>query len=159
MPKQGIKNLNCQDYALYLLSLRSQSSEMLRQKLERKKYEAKDIDAALSRLTELGYINDEQYAQTFFENLKKYKNFGFYGIKNKLILKKIPRKSIDKMLKTFTLAQEKEIASRFISQNARKSREQMARSMQSKGFRADVIFGLLGSAFGAGSKFGSDSNE
>ncbi len=148
MPKQGIKDLNCQDYALYLLSLRAQSSEMLKQKLERKKYEQKDIAAALARLTELGYVNDEQYAQTFFENLKKYKNFGYYGIKNKLIIKKIPKKSIEKLLKSFTVAEEKEIAKRFISQNSRKTREQLARSMQSKGFRSDAIFGILDKTFG-----------
>src|SRR5438046_969591 len=81
---------SCQDYALFLLSLRGQATAILQEKLVRKGYAQAEIAAAIKRLTELGYLNDDQFAQIFFDNLMKYKGFGYFGIKKKLMQKKIP---------------------------------------------------------------------
>ncbi len=138
--KKKQNNISCKDYALFLVSLRAQSIGQLREKLEKKKYPAEEIDAAIERLAELNYLNDQQFAQIFFENLKKYKNFGYFGIKKKLIEKKLPKKDVGALLKTFTLKEEAEIAKRLMEKNKNKSREQLVRAMQSKGFRGDVVF-------------------
>src|SRR3989344_6391028 len=118
-PKKKIKpsydKANAKDYALFLVSLRAQSTAQLRQKLLRKGYAEDEVLMAIQRLTELGYLNDQQFAQIYFENLKKYKHFGYYGIKKKLMLKALENKLIDQLLKTLTLKEEQGIAERFLS--------------------------------------------
>ena len=136
-------NISCKDYALFLVSLRAQSIGQLREKLQKKKYPDEEIDAAIERLAELNYLNDQQFAQIYLENLKKYKSFGYFGIKKKLIEKKLPRKEVEALLKSFTLKDETEIARRLIDKNNKKSKEQLVRALQSRGFRADVVFKLL----------------
>jgi regulatory protein len=138
--KRSFKNISCKDYALFLVSLRAQSVGQMQEKLQKKGYPDDEIDATILRLSELNYLNDDQFAQIYLDNLKKYKNFGYFGIKKKLMEKKIPSKQVEKLLKTFTLKEEQEIAKRLIEKNQRKSREQMVRALQSKGFRTDVIF-------------------
>lgn len=138
--KRVFKNISCKDYALFLVSLRAQSVGQMREKLSRKGYPEDEIESAIQRLTELNYLNDDQFAQIYFDNLKKYKNFGYFGIKKKLAEKKLPKKEINLLLKGFTLKDEIEIAKRLIAKNPRKSKEQLVRALQSKGFRSDVIF-------------------
>ncbi len=138
--KKNSKNISCKDYALFLVSLRAQSVGQMRQKLERKGYPKDEIDATVLRLAELNYLNDEQFAQIYFDNLKKYKSFGYFGIKKKLMEKKISPKGIDNLLRHFSLKDETEIAKRLLAKNPRKSRDQQVRSLQSKGFRGDVVF-------------------
>lgn len=140
--KNKTNKLSCQDYALFLLSLRAQSVKLIAEKLKRKGYEDSDIDSAIQRLSELGYLNDAQFAQIFFDNLVKYKSFGYFGIKKKLAQKKIESKIIDKLLKQLTLKEESEIARRLLDKAKNKTYEQKVRALQSKGFRSDVIFKL-----------------
>lgn len=51
------------DIALYQLGIRSRSEKELRQALARKKFEAPVIAHVMSRLAELGYLNDERFAR------------------------------------------------------------------------------------------------
>ncbi|MDB4940369.1 MAG: recX [Candidatus Doudnabacteria bacterium] len=138
--KRSFKNISCKDYALFLVSLRAQSIGQMRTKLAKKGYPEDEIEAAIQRLSELNYLNDEQFAQIYLDNLKKYKNFGYFGIKKKLMEKKINSKQIEALLKSFTLKEETEIARRLIEKNPRKNRIQIVRALQSKGFRTDVVF-------------------
>lgn len=142
--KRRSKNISCKDYALFLVSLRAQSVGQMREKLSRKGYPESEIDETILRLAELNYLNDEQFAQIYLDNLKKYKSFGYFGIKKKLMEKKIPSKQIENLLKSFTLKEEKEIADRVVKKSKAlhpdAGREKLVRSLQSKGFRGDVIF-------------------
>src|SRR4051794_37048429 len=108
--KRTFKNISCKDYALFLVSLRAQSVGQMRQKLQRKGYPDDEIDATIQRLAELDYLNDEQFAQIYLDNLKKYKSSGYFGIKKKLMEKKIPSKQIEKLLQGLSLKEEAEIA-------------------------------------------------
>lgn len=55
------------EYALSLLALRARSAKEITDKLTAKEYEPAVIEAVLARLTELKYINDEQFAKDFFQ--------------------------------------------------------------------------------------------
>jgi regulatory protein len=132
--------ISCKDYALFLVSLRAQSIGQMRAKLEKKGYPSDEIESSIQRLTELNYLNDDQFAQIYFENLKKYKNFGYFGIKKKLMEKKIAKKQIESLLKTLTLKEETLMARRLLDKSKNKTSLQQIRSLQSKGFRGDVVF-------------------
>jgi regulatory protein len=53
-----------EDAAVRYLAARSHSRQELRRKLVRKGFEDEEIEAALGRLAELGYLNDEAFARS-----------------------------------------------------------------------------------------------
>lgn len=137
------REISCKDYALGLLSRQAHASGYLQQKLQRKGYPEEDIKKVLTDLADLGLINDQQYAQVYFENLKKYRNFGFFGIKKKLMDKRVEKGHIDQLLKELTIKEELEIAKKLFSRVQNKTYEQKARMLQSRGFRSEVTQKLL----------------
>lgn len=103
------------EYAVYLLSLSLRTSGELEKKLKEKGYTEETIHTVLKELKEARYVDDERYAEVYLENLKKYKTFGFYGIKKKLMEKRLPQKIIERVLSE-GLGEEEEIkiAKRFL---------------------------------------------
>jgi len=129
-----------EQYAAYLLSAAMLSAGQIAEKLKKRGYKAEDTAAVVKKFVELGFLDDAQYAQVYSENLKKYKNFGYYGIKKKLIERKLSQKQIEATLQNFTIAQERAIAKRLLEKSAAgKSFEQKYRMLQTRGFRGEVI--------------------
>src|SRR5579863_4515870 len=52
-------------YAARVLSAHSQTSGELRQKLKRRAARGEDVQAAIERLKQLGYLNDQRFAESF----------------------------------------------------------------------------------------------
>ena len=52
-------------YALRLLGGRAQSTGELREKLKRRAERAEDVEPAIERLKDAGYLNDRQFAESF----------------------------------------------------------------------------------------------
>jgi regulatory protein len=68
MPKPSPKKLNVEGllgYAARTLAGRAQSSGELREKLKRRAERREDVDEVLSRLKDLGYLNDKRFAESF----------------------------------------------------------------------------------------------
>ena len=137
------KKIPIKDYTVFLLGLSMQTADKLREKLLRKGYGKEEIENALAWLIELGYINDNSFAQSYFEGLKNYKHFGYYGMKRKMIEKKFGPKLIDQLLKTLSAKEELEIARKFLSGKKNKTAEQQMRMLQNRGFRMDVILKVV----------------
>lgn len=146
-------------YALYLLGLKLRTEGEIKAKLKIKYQNEKIIEEVIEELKGLKYLDDERYAQVFLENLKKYKNFGYFGIKKKFIEKKLPPQLIEKIL-CEGLSEEEElvIAKRFLKktralldfskiktlthstdESVSGVRARLAKKLASKGFRASVI--------------------
>lgn len=53
------------EYALKLLAGRAYSSGEFREKLKRRAAREGDVDAAIARLKDLGYLNDQRFAESF----------------------------------------------------------------------------------------------
>ena len=139
------------DQAIRFLNIKMHSVGELQEKLQRKKFSKTAIRKVLRELERLDFLNDERYAQIFVENLKQYKNAGFFGIKAKLHQKKIPTAIIERVLGDFyPLEEEVAVARRFVkklSRQGRKSYEKVARSLVSKGFRTEVTRAVLNEIF------------
>lgn len=137
--------------ALKYLNARMHTVGELSDKLQRKRFSRSVTLAVLRRLLDLDFLNDERYAQIFVENLKRYKDFGYYGMKVKLQRRRIPTDIVVGVLEEF-LSPEDElaIARRFLGKLKKMRRvryEQIARSLSSKGFRGDVIVEVLRDQF------------
>lgn len=81
--------------ALRALEQRIQSSRELRTRLMRKGFEAETIDAALARLSEYGYLNDELFAERWIENRLAHRPRGKRLLEQELRQKGIERAIVD----------------------------------------------------------------
>ena len=87
--------------ALYLLGERAYCSGELLKKLE-KTYGAEIAQSALNYVSELGYINDEEYAKKYAEYLIKSKRRGISRARREMLLKGLSRETIENALLEFT---------------------------------------------------------
>lgn len=133
------------DYVIYLLGIKLRTQGEILEKLRVKGYGLQVAEEVVKRLKENHYLDDQRYAEVYIDNLKKYKNFGFFGIKKKLMEKRLPKEIINSVLEEY-LGEDEElkIAKRFVSKDSLSldSREEKARVMRrlaSRGFRGSVI--------------------
>jgi len=103
------------EYAVFLLSLQLRTAGEVREKMQKRGYKSEIIEQTINQLLEQKYLNDERYAEVFLDNLKQYKNLGYFGIKRKFLAKKLPAEIIEKILQEgLSLEEELKIAKRYI---------------------------------------------
>lgn len=106
------------EYGVFLLSLQLRTVGEIVAKMKQRGYEQSVVDAVIDRLTKNKYLDDARYAEVYLENLKKYKNFGYYGIKKKLMEKKLPMELIEEVLSEgLSIEDEVKIAKRFLKKS------------------------------------------
>ena len=131
------------DKAVRLLAVRLHTTGELYQKLKQRGFKDADIREVLRQLEEQKFLDDQRFAEIFVDNLKRYKDFGYYGIKAKLLQRKIDNAVISAALaEFFTMEEELSVARRFIGKlrkQGRKEIEKQMRSLAGKGFRGEVI--------------------
>lgn len=137
------------DYAVFLLGIRLRTEGELREKMRLKRYNAETIDSVINQLKEQHYIDDQRFAEVFLENLKKYKSWGYYGIKKKMMEKKLPASIIEQVLSE-GLSEEEElkIARRFFKNHEYGimnyvEKQKAAQRLAAKGFRSGVISKII----------------
>jgi len=154
------------DYAVFLLSLRLRTVGEVREKMEKRGFTQRVIEKTIDDLHSQRYLDDERYAEIFLDNLKAYKNFGYFGIKKKFLQKKLPLKLVDKILEHglskqdelviakrilkkegFAIKEQQEDEgvrySSFRDDGQSKEKAKMANRLKSRGFRSDVIARLI----------------
>lgn len=132
-------------YAIYLLSLKLRTEGEIANKLKVKNYKLKVIEDVIKRLKENSYLDDQRYAEVYLDNLKKYKTFGYYGIKKKLMEKFLPSVIIESVLNE-GIGEEEElkIAERLVRKyesgiRSYEQKQKLAQKLKAKGFRVGVI--------------------
>lgn len=129
--------------AVKLLATRMHTLGEMYQKLKQRGFRDNDIRAVLRQLIQQKFLDDQKFAEIFVDNLKRYKDFGYYGIKAKLLARKIPSDMAEKALEEYFGAEDELlVARRFIGKLKKQGRntyEQLVRSLASKGFRNEVI--------------------
>lgn len=87
----------CKDKAMWLIGYRDHSRRELIDKL-RRDYSAESAEAAVSRLEELGLIDDGRYARRYAADLINLKRLSERGVRQKLREKGIDRDVIDEVM-------------------------------------------------------------
>jgi regulatory protein len=137
-------------YALFVLNLRLRTEGEMRDKMVQRGYTSETIDSVMQQLVFEKLVDDDRYAEIFIENMKLYKYYGFFQMKNKLILKKLPRELIESKLdELVTVDEEKQIAKKYLQKEfgdsaeikklPREERQKVMQRLQRRGFRTDVI--------------------
>lgn len=136
-------NQKAYDKAVQLLAHRMHTTGELYAKLKTRGFKDADIRAVLRQLEEQKFLDDQRFAEIFTDNLKRYKDFGYFGIKAKLLQRKIDNTMAEAALNEFyTLEDELLVARRFIGKlkrQGRKEQDKILRSLASKGFRSEVV--------------------
>jgi regulatory protein len=144
MPLNDEKRQKIYDRAVVLLKIRPHTSAEITRKLILKGFNATSVREVTDELMQQGLINDQQFAENFLENLIKFKTFGFYGLKAKLMQRGIDRETIDSLLaEKLSLEVESEIAKRLIDRNKNMERIKLMQKLSRKGFRAETIQEVL----------------
>ena len=153
------------EYAVFLLSLRLRTIGEVLDKMKARGYTELVKSEVISQLVNQKYLNDQRYGEVYLENMKTYKNFGFYGIQKKLFEKKLPRDLVGQLLEEgFSEKEEKKIAMRFLKKEGilvleKKSDEEQVKyfeyndklakenqrvflKLKARGFRSSVISSL-----------------
>ena len=135
-------NQKIYDKAVQLLAIRMHSTGELFDKLKRYGFAAEEIRAVLSELESLKFLDDKKYAEIFVENLKRYKDFGYFGIKAKLLKHKIPSDLAALALgEFFSTEDEIQIAKRLVAKLrclGKSEFEKLARALSNRGFRSEA---------------------
>ena len=76
--------------AVELLARQEQSSTRLREKLRQRDYEAEEIDAAIARLEERHYLNDEESCARQYQKLYEESGMSVRQIEQKLLTRGFP---------------------------------------------------------------------
>ncbi len=98
------------DSGLRFLAGRSHSREELRRKLARKGFESDEIDGALDRLTELGYLDDAAFARAVVR--RRSTSRGPAALAAELSAKGISRAAVAEALSGFDAGSQLEAATR-----------------------------------------------
>lgn len=136
------------------LSYRPRSIEEVKRKLEEKGFSPLTIKRTLSRVKELGYLNDCDFAYTFARSSIENKQWGIVRIHDALLKKGISQEIInhttDKIKKeyNFTQVARKALEGRFAHFRShqlvdKKTRNRAINYLRRKGFPWDTIFSLI----------------
>ncbi len=135
-------------YALFLLGFRTHSSGEIKEKLQGRGYTPLVRQSTLERLQKERLLDDHFAAQMWVENFMRFKLYGYYYIKQKLLSKHIPREICDSVLSTlFDEKEEYKIAQKFVKRISTTQKElsrlKLAAQLQRRGFRSSVIQKIL----------------
>lgn len=108
--------------ALWLISYRDHSEGELRQKLS-KDYGEEAVDAAIAKLMDLGFINDENFAGRYAESLSA-KHLSGRQIQQKLRLKGIDKELSSQTVENLNLDEKEEIRALISKKYIRKLSEE-----------------------------------
>lgn len=144
------------NYALFLLNLSMRTVAEMQEKMTKRGYAHSVVTEVLTRLQEEHLLNDENYAEVMIESMKRYKYYGSFMIKKKLLEKKLPKEIIlDKLEQMLSTEDEQEIALRYIEKECsslaeakqlpQADKQKLMRRLLSRGFSASLVLDLLGS--------------
>lgn len=145
------KQQNALSTALTYLSYQARTSSEMVQYLEKKGFSPFDIEAAMIRLQEYGYIDDQGYAKRVAEMTRLHPAKGKNSMPQKLSRKGIPKELIQKTMETYdeaadeskALALAEKHANNNLDQPWKKSLEQIYRKLYSRGFAGEVIQNVI----------------
>ncbi len=138
------------EYALFLLNLRLRTEGEMRKKMKDRGYYQNIIEVTIKKLFLDRYLNDENYADIYIENMKLYKQYGHFMMKKKLMEKLLSKELIEvKLDELVSIADERVIAERYVKKEfgslteikklPYEEKQKITRRLLSRGFRLDAL--------------------
>ena len=86
------------NFSLKYLSFRARSTKEIKDYLSRKNFDEQTIDAAINKLNELKFLNDDEFGRQWIESRQKHKGKSKFILKNELRLKGLENDIIELLL-------------------------------------------------------------
>ncbi len=121
-PKRLLNEAELLDYALKTLGGRAVSAGELREKLRLRAERKADVDAVLAKVREYGYLNDNQFAETYAARRKENQGFGKARVLRDLRARRVSPTVAEKAVTTaFEGADETQLIEQFLARKFRKT--------------------------------------
>jgi regulatory protein len=141
------EKISVYNYGISVLSKYAKSEFELRLKMQRKGFEPRLIDNAISRLKEQKYLDDERYCEMFINDKINISNHGVRKIKEALYYKGIDKEIIEEKIKIITSDSEEERAyllggkklSSIKEKDTRKRMAKLSNYLIGKGFEYETV--------------------
>lgn len=134
--------------ALYLLSHRDHSRKELKDKIKRD-YDDKSAELAVQRMEELGFINDEAFAEKYAHDLLFIKKYSVRRTRYELIQKGIDKELSEEIIEKLN-PDERELITSLVNKkylkklNDEKGRRQTFNALQRLGYSFEDIRAVIG---------------
>ena len=140
-----MNEVSCFDRAVKLLSLRTHFESELRAKLEKRGYVRSDVDEALERCRDYGYLDDGRAAEEYVATKRARSGWGRKKLEAELRRRGVGGDQLASALEAVSDDDELEQASRVAERAARRrdDRDSIARHLSRKGFSSRVILTVL----------------
>jgi regulatory protein len=143
------------NYALFVLNLSMRTEGELREKMAKRGYFPEVINNVIKRLYIDRYLDDKRYAEVFLDTMKRYKTYGEFIIRRKMLEKKLPKEIVtEAMVEFLTEEDQKEIAIRYVEKNfgtikavaklSYDEKQKIMRRLLSRGFGIDLVKNVVG---------------
>jgi regulatory protein len=137
---------SCYDKAVQLLALRPHFRRELEGKLARRGYPPEEVEAALERLGQQGYLNETETARSFVAGRQSRGGEGRSRLKAELVKRGAAGEAIESALEDLTpeddLAAAREVAAKW-ARGGKSDLQALARHLQRKGFSPRAIVAVL----------------
>lgn len=134
------------DQAVKLLARRTHFTSEIEAKLRKRRYPAMEIETAVARLEDLGYLDDEAAAREYVRLNRERKGWGRARLRAELFRRGVSDAAVAGAVGDLTEEGERELARREI-ERWRRSRSddpsRLARRLERKGFASRVIVSVL----------------
>lgn len=133
-------------HAIKKLSLRAYSEQELRQTLQKADYPASEIEEALEKLLKNRFLDDAKLAESLYYYYTERKPCGPALLRQKLLQKGLTVEIIGATLDSYDEQTELELAVTLADkycQRAGRSSASLARFLQRKGFRRNVVLTII----------------
>ncbi len=131
------------DQALNFISLRKRSRREVADYLKRKTYEAQTIDRTLLRLTELKFIDDSDFAQSWVRDRQQLKPRSKRVLEQELRQKGIDREIVEQVLADLSdeeeLATIRQLASKKLTQAKYQDQQKLINYLVGQGFTYSLV--------------------
>lgn len=127
--------------AVGYLSQGLRSTKEIRVYLNKKEYSQEVITAAVNRLLEYRYLNDEEFARAYVSS--KSKKYGKYRIKNELIMRGVDREIISELLSGDETENTVAAAQKYIRTHRTIDINKLKRYLATRGYSWDDISSAL----------------
>lgn len=130
--------------ALYILARVAKTESEIENRLVEKQYAPKAIKQAMIYLKEIGYINDESYAESYIRSIKDvtgisrrsiYQRLVNKGIDKEIIQQKLEESDFDDYVSAIKAAKKKALT---LKGNSREKKSKLLNFLYRKGFGIDV---------------------
>ncbi len=137
--------------ALKILTRAAQTKAKLKEKLERRQFEATIIERVLKKLEDAELINDQKYAQDYISYRSRTSPLGSRYLKFKLLQKGIPKDIATVTTAEITSEQELELARAAAAKRlstlgrypAEERKVKLARFLAARGFSSQAVYTLI----------------